>query len=467
MISPVLSLIAKLGLFGLSALAGMGCYVVVKGNHDGQGQSLTSAEPALHSFTYRREVAFEAEPVLLARAESPVDLSGDALGVVYILEKDGDILRVDQGTNGFAVSTRYASLADEATLEDLGFTALAFHPEFLSKGHPGFGKFYAIVSEAADSGRPDFIPEFGPRTEHHQDVVYEYTTPSPLAANFNGARREVIRFSQPGRANNLGGLTFDHFGNLYLGVGDGAKGEVGRESASRNASSLTSAYGKVLRINPTGSNSMNGAYGIPDSNPFKMVSDALPELWAFGLRAPHSLHFDPFLRSLCIGESALNGTEEINLSEFGGEHFGWDLKENAGFLNFASRQMLQDVVTEPKLALNRQSGIVGRNTGNIVYRGESFPALAGKLIFASHDGQLMACDPQKGSSPGTPLRLLDLGSLGQRQFSALRTTPMGELVILCEDGSVFEMRKNQEAASDKKRKRPLYCAVEIPVASES
>lgn len=49
--------------------------------------------------------------------------------------------------------------------------------------------------------------------------------------------------------------------------------------------------------------------------------------------------------------------------------------------------------------------------------------------------------------------------MGQRQFAAPRTTPMGEFVIHYEDGGVFKMRKKQEDASDKKRRRPLYCAV--------
>ena len=33
----------------------------------------------------------------------------------------------------------------------------------------------------------------------------------------------MARFSKMGHSNNLGGLTFDHFWNLYLGVGDEAK----------------------------------------------------------------------------------------------------------------------------------------------------------------------------------------------------------------------------------------------------
>tara|TARA_R110002096_G_scaffold23303_7_gene74248 strand:- start:1047 stop:2462 length:1416 start_codon:yes stop_codon:yes gene_type:complete len=457
MIRLLFLIAAKFGLFVLSVFIGMGSYLIIKGSGESQaGKSAHSFQP-IESLTYRREVAFDAEPVLLARAESPVDLSGDALGVLYILEKGGDIVRVGQESDSLAVSTAYASLADEATRSDMGFSALAFHPQFLVKDSPGFGKFYAVVSENAGSGMPDFTPEFGGPSEHHQDVVYEFITPFPLAANFKGGKREVMRFSQPGPENNLGGLAFDERGYLYLGIGDGAVADVGSDSPSRNASSLTSAYGKVLRIDPTGSNSDSGNYGVPESNPFQMITDALPELWAFGLRAPHSLHFDPFHRSLCIGETAINGREEINLSVLGGEHFGWDLSEGSMFFHKAAKAELEEFVTPPKLTMNIKAGVSGRNTGNIVYRGESFPSLAGKLIFASHDGQLMACDPREGTSADSPLCVLALGNLGRKQFTALRTTPMGELVVLCDDGSVFEMRKNHEVGSGKTRKRPLYC----------
>jgi len=69
--------------------------------------------------------------------------------------------------------------------------------------------------------------------------------------------------------------------------------------------------------------------------------------------------------------------------------------------NHIPPDMLRDVVTEPKLSLNRQSGVVGRNTGNIVYRGESFPSLAGKLIFASTMASSWPAIPKK--DPALPL----------------------------------------------------------------
>jgi len=327
-----------------------------------------------------------------------------------------------------------------------------------------------VAAERPGTRRPDFAPEFGSSAEHHQDVVYEYTLEHPLSPSFEGARREVVRFSQPGPGHNLDSLAFDDRGRLYLAMGDGADGEVNRESPSRNASSLTSAYGKILRIDPTGRNAPNGRYGIPETNPFRMVSDALPELWAFGLRAPHSLHFDAFRGGLCIAESTRGGREEINLSFLGGEHFGWDLDQGSFFLDRSARAQLDDIVTSPVLAFDRASGHSARNIGNVVYRGERFPSLVGKLVFASHDGQLMACDPPEEADSrmaGRELRALALDELKRKRFRGLRTTSAGELVVFCEDGSVLEIRKPQAMGSGDGRSGPLFCRAAPSIAPGS
>ena len=42
--------------------------------------------------------------------------------------------------------------------------------------------------------------------------------------------------------------------------------------------------GKILRIDPTGSDSANGSYGIPEDNPFVDDSTFVPEIWAYGFR---------------------------------------------------------------------------------------------------------------------------------------------------------------------------------------
>ena len=213
------------------------------------------------------------------------------------------------------------------------------------------------------------MAEHGGGTEHHQDVVYEYTVADPLLTAFRGERREVMRFSQPGPENNLNSLVFDHLGLLYLGVGDGDTGAAGEGQPSRNASTLSTAFGKILRIDPVGRSSANGRYSIPDGNPFRLVTEALPELWAFGLRSPRNLSFDLFNRTLCISETGANGSDEINLSVIGGEHFGWDLDQDFPKMSIAMQTQVAGIVTPPVVSLNRETSPVARNTGSLVYRG--------------------------------------------------------------------------------------------------
>lgn len=424
-----------------------------RGADGGEGEGASSLLPP------QAAIVLDAEPHLLAGTVDPVDAAGDALGIYYILQANGEIVRVAPGLDGGHTGAFYASLADGRTERSVGFSSFALHPDFLMQGEPGCGRFYVVVAEKAGAGEVDFLPEFG-AGEHHQDVLYEYTVEDPLLSEFRGTRRELMRFRQPGPDHNVRGLAFDPRGNLYLGVGDGAVEEIGRNSPSRNASSLGNAYGKVLRIDPVGSDSSNGQYGIPDGNPFRLVTGALPELWVFGLRAPSNLSYDPFGRGLCIAERARPDREEINFSFRGGEHFGWDIGENPGKLNRSARARLAEVVTAPVVSLDLASGWLARTSGGMVYRGESFPSLAGALLFASRDGQLLALRSGSGVAEGAGadrLAKVDLGRFAERRFSALRSGPSGELLILCEDGQVFEMRKGASLGTGGTNQRTLFC----------
>lgn len=453
--SFLFSAAAKLGLFVFSIGLGMGSYLMVQ-KLEAEPEAL-SREEAPIVLEMGREIVIDAEAHLLARTCNPVDATGDALGIHYILQRDGKLIRVAPEIGGVSTATTYAQLADGATDLAIGFSSLVLHPNFLAKEEPGYGCFYIIVAERAGTGKVGFAPEFG-SGEHHQDVLYEYTVEDPLLTEFRGTRRELMRFRQPGKENNLRGLAFDPRGLLYLGVGDGAAAEVGRNSPSRNASSLANAYGKILRIDPVGRDSGNGAYGIPDGNPFRLVSGALPELWVFGLRAPHSLAYDPFRRGLCIAERGASQREKINVSLVGGEHFGWDIAEAPGKLGRAARAQLAGIVTAPEVELDLRAGLVAPTAGSLVYRGESFPSLAGAIIFASHDGQLLA--KRSGTSVGDggqSIARIETGSRGGERYTALRPGPRGEMLLLCDDGRVLEMRKGASLGNGASKRRSLYC----------
>ena len=456
-----LSFTAKLGLFALSIGLGVVSYFMF--HHLDAAEKLNlELEAAILPPTFQQDINLDAEAFLLAKTDSPVDLTSDAFGIFYILQRDGKVVRVAPEVGGGTTATAYGSFGSPRTDTSLGFTSIALHPNFLVKDKPGYGRFYMIASEKSGTGQPDFRPEFGGGSEHHQGVLYEYTVEDPLLTDFRGQRRELMRFSQPGKDNNLSGLAFDPAGLLYLGVGDGAAGATGDQSPSRNASSLTSAFGKVLRIDPTGTGSANGKYGIPEANPFRLVTAALPEVWAFGLRAPHSLSFDPFHRSLYIAESGIKGKEEINISPLGGEHFGWDLCEDAATMSLSMKAQLAEIVTPPAVSLDLRAGLIARNTGSLVYRGESFPSLAGKILFASHDGQLVATNSSTGSGSTSRFSRVGVGALGQESFTALRSGPRGELVILCENGNVFELRKGTSIGIGGSKHRSLFCSIQGP-----
>lgn len=450
------SLAAKLGLITLSTAIGVGGFLLFHSPEPIQAKATAHAKVQNASY-WREELSLKIEPTLLARTEKPVDLAGDALDVLYILEKGGKIVRIAPGTSSLSVSTQYARLADDRTHTGVGFSAIAFHPDFHVKQSLGYGKFYVAVAEKAKTALPDFVPEFGSEQVHHQDVLYEYQVDSPLLGNFVGTRREVMRFNQPGPDHNLKSLAFDHKGFLYLAVGDGASTTVSRNSPSKNASSLTSAYGKVLRIEPLGRNSRNGKYGVPETNPFFLVTEALSELWAFGLRSPHSLTFDPFYETLVFGESAIDGSDRVYRSDFGGEHYGWDLDQGSFLANFAIRNELEEIISDPLLSVDRSSGQIDTHIGSVLYRGENFPSLAGRLIYASRDGQVIVHqETAQGLNVSEPVSL-DLGPVANKTVQALRTTPRGELILLCEDGSVIALVKGEGKGLEKSAKKSLYC----------
>ncbi len=71
-----------------------------------------------------------------------------------------------------------------------GFTALAFHPEFAQAGDPGFGKFYTLEPETSGTRTADFSESTEPG-DHHQDVLYEYTLPSPSAQSCDATCAEL------------------------------------------------------------------------------------------------------------------------------------------------------------------------------------------------------------------------------------------------------------------------------------
>jgi hypothetical protein len=258
----------------------------------------------------------------------------DMRGPLYTVSYDGKAVRpyVDINAPNWGVSV-------QSNGNERGFQSFALHPQFSQPGTRGYGKFYTLTDTTNTEPTPDFRPGGGMRT--HDSVLLEWTARNPAAEAYDGgAPRELIRWEQPFPNHNGGQLGFNplaaagsaDFGLLYVGFADGGSGgdplEVGQN--------LSSAFGKILRIDPLGSNSANGEYGIPAMNPFASDGKAntLGEIFASGVRNPQRFAWDPKNGNLFVADIGQNIVEEVSIATAGAD-LGWNDWE--GSFRFISR----------------------------------------------------------------------------------------------------------------------------------
>ncbi len=324
-----------------------------------------------------------------------------------------------------------------------GMTSIAFHPDFANAGAEGFGKLYALVTEVAksDPNDYDFLPAIG-MLNQHAAVLVEFTVDATaIGANRlftsgdsqNVTRRELFVAQEPDDEHNFGDLAFDVNNLLYTTAGDGFfefTGGVNPEAF--NAQSLATPLGKVLRINPTGNNSVNGNYGVPvgaDGNVFANDGDdsTLGEIYSYGHRNPWRLSFDAISGEIIAGDVGHFNIEEVNRIQNGG-NYGWPSLEgtflinpNDGFdLTFDADTDNNGIgdfadangMIEPLYQYDHQDG--RSVTGGFVYRGSRLSGLKGQYIFFA--------DFQGGDDAGTRLFA---GDLSTGQFEALQISNTG------------------------------------------
>jgi len=139
-------------------------------------------------------------------------------------------------------------------------------------------------------------------------------------ARLDEAKREltdvtVIFRAQPAMpskrlgAKTGGRIAIGRDGNLFLTTGDRSDSPPW-DVAQR----LDNHLGKVLHITPDGA-------PAPD-NPFIGKPGVLPEIWAYGVRSPEGLAFDPRTGRLWQNDHGPRGGDELNIIEKG-KNYGW------------------------------------------------------------------------------------------------------------------------------------------------
>ena len=310
-------------------------------------------------------------------------------------------------------SPTYSS--DFEVLEANGLVSLAFHPDFASDSNPGYGKFYTLEAEANGTGIPDFDGSIIPNSFlPHRQALYEYTLSSHLDTNCDSVcaatKRELFRVAQPGWHHNLGDLEFDEQGLLYISSGDGSTSGSGQTQLSDNSQLLSNIFGKVLRIDPLGSNSANGQYGVPADNPFVGVPGAKEEIYAYGLRNPYRLSRDPETGELWASDTGEESIESFDRIISGG-NYGWNIKEGSFLYDKLTKNVSEDVdanmngigdvaeamgLIDPIFEYDRADGRSA--IGGAIYRGNKIVGLDGHYVAADlfNPSRLFYGDPATG-----------------------------------------------------------------------
>jgi glucose/arabinose dehydrogenase len=250
----------------------------------------------------------------------------DMNGPIHSISYDGRTVTQYVDTNdrrwGYAVQTQG---------QERGLQSFAFHPQFGQQGAPGYGKFYTWVDIVDTAPTPDFTPTGGGDT--HDTVLLEWTARTPSAATYDGGPpRELMRLQQPYPNHNAGQLAFNptaaagspDYGKLYVGVADGGSGG----DPNNHAQNMASAFGKIFRIDPLGTNSRNGKYGIPADNPFVGRGGALGEIYAYGVRNPQKFAWDPANGNFFMSDIGQNTVEKLTLVPRGA-NLGWNVWEGS------------------------------------------------------------------------------------------------------------------------------------------
>ena len=350
--------------------------------------------------------------VEVGRFERPVDLvprPGEA--ALYVVQQTGEIVRWERDAD------------DRRTVLDLGgrlidggeqgLLGLAFSPD----GATAYIDFTAIdrttrIVEYAVSDDGDFDP---------------------------ASERVLLAVDQPYSNHNAGDLDVDQDGLLYITLGDGGSGG----DPQRVANDPRSLLGSLLRIDPTPSG--DRPYSIPPENPFAdgplalgdgTTIEGAAEVFAWGLRNPWKIAFDPVTGDLWIPDVGQNQFEEINVvgpttdRPAGWAHdFGWSAFEGTSRFN-------ADVADTGRMTppvLTYAHGTDGCSiSGGVPYRGAAIAELAPAFVYSDYcSGVVWALDLAGSRN----LVLLD-GFVG---VTAIRADASGELYILEAGGRIAQI----------------------------
>lgn len=363
-------------------------------------------------------IAAEAPPLALQLVaegfSSPISLTADATGRIYVNEQAGRVMTVEPDGS----KRLFLEISDRVTGGgERGLLGLALHPAF-----PGEPRIFAHYTDLAGD---TVLSEFG---------LAPLACPAcpPIAAP--ESERMILQVDQPFANHNGGQLSFGPDGFLYLGLGDGGSGGDPHGHGQDPGTLL----GSILRIDVSHVPDPGAAgYQVPPDNPFVNGGGA-PEVYVYGLRNPWRFSFDRATGDLWIGDVGQGAWEEVDRltsDAAAAANLGWNLMEGAHC--FRADPCDTTGLVLPLAEYGRDAGqsvIAGH-----VYRGEAIAGLRGWFLFADFYTGLLFGLPSDAAAPAgaalTPRVLLETGMA----VSSFAEGPDGEIYIADFGGGIYRV----------------------------
>jgi glucose/arabinose dehydrogenase len=216
-------------------------------------------------------------------------------------------------------------------------------------------------------------------------------------------------------------------GSLFISVGD--RGDRDRSQDWQDDA------GSIVHINADGS--------IPDDNPFKDGTKALPEIWSKGHRNPQGITFDAADGKLYTVEHGARGGDEINGIE-PGKNYGWPIitygrdYSGAEIGEGTAKKGLEQPLYywDPSIA----PGAVA------IYRGKMFPEWNGDFLVAALKFQLLSRMQRDDSGAFVAEERIFDGAYGRMRDIVV--APDGALLIVTDDDDGALLRVSRAPANN-------------------
>jgi len=164
-----------------------------------------------------------------------------------------------------------------------------------------------------------------------------------------------------------GGIVFGQDGKLYITIGERNFYEHLNPKIPI-AQDISDKRGKIIRINPDGS--------IPDDNPV-FGKDAIPGLYATGIRAAQGMALDPATGNIWFSEHGTIQGDELNILS-PKANYGWPNRTSGGYRtkDYEPHEIPGMEYTDPKYFWQHTIA----PTGLTFYNGLEFPQWKGNII---------------------------------------------------------------------------------------